>query len=123
MSLRYAITAASLLIASCAAAPTAPPLPAPTCSGAADCNAKWEAAQLFVVKHSDQKIQVATNVLIETYNPTRSTNIAMRITKEPLGDGAFRIVPEIYCGNPFGCNASPSELRRLFTHIIEATTP
>jgi len=39
----------------------------PTCSGEADCKAKWEAAQLWVVHNAGFKIQTATDVLIETY--------------------------------------------------------
>lgn len=76
----------------------------PTCSGTEDCNAKWEAAQLWVVKNSGWKIQTQSNVLIETYNATGSSpRIAVRVTKEPLGDGKYQFIVNVWCDNIFGC--------------------
>ena len=76
----------------------------PTCDGEQDCNAKWEAAQLWVVHNAGFKIQTATNVLIETYNAVGgSSSIAARVTKEPLGGGRYKIVVRTFCDNMFGC--------------------
>ena len=76
---RLAVAVASLacaLIAGCATAPSADMQAKqaeinrtiPVCVDEADCKAKWESAQLWVVHHSGYKIQLATDVLIETYN-------------------------------------------------------
>lgn len=123
--MKRTILAVSLSLAGCMtpSGPEHTSTPAPTCDGEADCKAKWEAAQLFVVKHSDQKIQVATEVLIETYNPTYSTNIAMRVTKEPLGGGRYKIVALAFCANPFGCKIKPSTLEYQFNLEIAEVVP
>ena len=88
----------------------------PVCTGDADCVAKWEAAQLWVVHNAGFKLQTVTSVLLETYAPAYAaagvTNnqddvgrIFAKITKEPLGNGSYRIVPIIAClarFRPFG---------------------
>lgn len=88
----------------------------PVCKGEADCAAKWEAEQLWLVHNAGFKLQTVTNVLLETYAPAYAaagvTNdledvgrIFVKITKEPLGDGSYRIVPIISClarFRPFG---------------------
>lgn len=55
----------------------------PICIDAADCNAKWEAAQLWIVHNAGYKLQTATNVLLQTYNSTdrSSTDIMVQATK------------------------------------------
>ena len=76
----------------------------PVCKGDADCKAKWEAAQLWVVHHAGRKIQTVTDVLIETYGPGRDGNssaIAARVTKEPIGDGSYRVTVTLECANPY----------------------
>jgi hypothetical protein len=116
----------ALLLSACVAFPTDPShttYPAPTCEGEADCKIKWEAAQLFVAKNSDQKIQVATDVLIETFNPTYSTNIAMRVMKEPLGGGRYKLVALAFCNNWFGCNRKPSTVEYQFNLEIAEVMP
>lgn len=88
----------------------------PVCTGEADCAVKWEAAQLWAVHNAGFKLQTITNVLLETYAPAYAaagvTNdledvgrIFVKITKEPLGNGSYRIVPIISClarFRPFG---------------------
>ncbi|HEX3529699.1 MAG TPA: hypothetical protein VH988_21790 [Thermoanaerobaculia bacterium] len=88
----------------------------PVCTGDADCVAKWEAAQLWVVHNAGFKLQTVTNVLLETYapayasagitnNPDDVGRIFAKITKEPIGNGSYRIVPIIAClarFRPFG---------------------
>lgn len=96
----------------------------PICSGNEDCQAKWEAAQLFVVKHAGYKIQIASSVLIETYNPTSaSTSLAMRVTKEPLGGGQYKIIARVWCDNPLGCVSDPINVVLAFNHIISQARP
>lgn len=96
----------------------------PICEGEADCTAKWEAAQLYVVKTAGFKIQVVTNVLIETYNSTgSSTDLAMRVTKEPLGGGRYKLVATAQCANLFGCTPSPSYAVSIFNSTVSSATP
>lgn len=96
----------------------------PTCTGAEDCNAKWEAAQLWVVHHAAYKIQTATNVLIETYNPASSSpSIAARVTKEPMGGGKYRLLVKVWCDNMFGCIPDPYASALDFNKVVGAATP
>lgn len=72
----------------------------PICTGPADCAAKWEAAQYFIIKTSPMNMQTVTNVLIQTYpSPKNSIRLAMSVTKEPLGNGKYRILVNAYCDN------------------------
>jgi hypothetical protein len=96
----------------------------PTCAGAEDCNAKWEAAQLWVVHNAAFKIQTQSNVLIETYNATGgTTNIAVRVTKEPIGGGKYQFLVRVWCDNIFGCQPNSWDAALDFNQKISAATP
>jgi hypothetical protein len=59
------------------------------CNGSAACEKAFALAQIFVNDHSDMKIQVATNTIVETYNPTDPGKVGMKVVKLPLsGDTA-----------------------------------
>lgn len=96
----------------------------PICIGETDCKAKWEAAQLWIVHNAGYKIQSATSVLIETYNPTQyDTNLAARVTKEPLGGGKYRLVIAVWCNNMFGCTPNALDTALDFNKKISAVMP
>ena len=96
----------------------------PTCSGTAGCNAKWEAAQLWVVHNAGWKIQTQSSVLIETYNAVNSsTNIAVRVTKEPLGGGRYQFLVKVWCDNIFGCHPDSWDAALNFNREIGRVTP
>lgn len=70
----------------------------------------WQKAQLWVAKNSGWKIQLSNDVIIQTFGPGDSTNVAYTITKEPLSQDTYKIVMEASCGNMFGCvPKSPTE--------------
>lgn len=75
---------------------------APTCSGADDCGKKWEAAQLWLAKHTHNKISLVTPVIIQT-TESDSTALAAQVTKEPVDSATYRIVFKGWCHNMFGC--------------------
>lgn len=96
----------------------------PICSNQDECNAKWDAAQLWVVKNAGWKIQNQSSVLIETYNPSQnSPALAVRATKEPLGGGKFKIVVKTWCANMFGCTPDALDAALNFNKEISATKP
>jgi hypothetical protein len=96
----------------------------PICEGEADCKAKWEAAQLWVVHHAGFKIQTATDVLIETYNPGPSdATVAVRVTKEPLGGGKYKMLVFVWCNNIFGCVPNGWDAALNFNREIGAVKP
>ncbi len=120
---------AMLVLSACAAGPSPQTVAQfrstiPTCSGEADCKAKWEAAQLWIVHNAGFKIQTATDVLIETYNPTGSSpSLAARVTKEPLGGGQYKIVVYVWCANMFGCVPDGWQAAINFNQVVAAARP
>lgn len=96
----------------------------PVCVGERDCAAKWDAAQLWVVRNAGFKIQTANNVLIQTFNPTNhSIYLAATITKEPQGGGRYRILAQFGCANMFGCKPDPAQAIVDFNRYVNAATP
>lgn len=96
----------------------------PTCTGVDDCNAKWDAAQLWIVHNAGWKIQTQSNVLIETYNPVESSpRIAVRVTKEPIGGGKYMLVVKVWCNNVFGCQPDAWDAAIDFNRHIASVTP
>lgn len=54
----------------------------------------WARAQLFINKYASMKIQVATEVVVETYNPTEAGKFAYSASKTPSGEN---VLIEIRC--------------------------
>ena len=88
-----------------------------TCAAGPDCDAKWEAAQVWIVTHAGFKLQTATAVTLQTFGPStaveQSTSLAVTMIREPDGPGRYRIRGEMTCGNPFGC--TPDRATRCWT--------
>jgi hypothetical protein len=95
----------------------------PNCTTVKECNAKWEAAQIWIVKNAGYKIQTVTNVLIETYNPTRSSvELAAQVIKEPLGNGNYQFILKVWCSNMFGCHPNPLDATLSFHRALNTVT-
>lgn len=91
----------------------------PTCSSDKECLNKWEAAQFWVSNNSGYKIQTATSAIIETYNATGgSVALAMKVLKEPLGNGQYRMVMSARCDNMFGCQVEPLQAIQNFNDYV-----
>jgi hypothetical protein len=73
----------------------------PTCDALVDCASKWQAAQLWIVQNAQFKLQIATDVVLETYSPWKGhPGLAARVTKQPLGGTKYQLVLELWCVNP-----------------------
>jgi len=62
----------------------------------------WGRAQSFISQYSDMKIQIATNNVIQTYNPSDSSiNIGYSVSNAPMGDNVIVTVKclNTYIGN------------------------
>ena len=55
------------------------------------CGKAFALAQIYVAQNADQKIQVVTDTIIQTYNPTEPGKVGMSIVKTP-GKGAQEVV-------------------------------
>lgn len=62
-----------------------------TCADKTMCTKVFALAQIYTARNSDQKIQVATDTIIETYNPTENGKIGISIVKTP-GRGTIETV-------------------------------
>lgn len=64
---------------------------------AEQCERDFAQAQVYLLKHADMRIQVATPTLIETYNATSEGSLQMRLLRAPIADGRWEIVLTVHC--------------------------
>ena len=70
----------------------------PTCTEGADCVTKWEAARSWVVSTASYAIRVSNEDRIETYNADSTrAGTAVQVTREPIGEGQYRLIVNIDC--------------------------
>lgn len=110
--LHRALLISSLLLAcsGCATAPEMSPaelaeLRQPVrCQSKSECDLFWQRAQAWVVRNSGYRIQIANDVLIQTFGPFGSkTELAFVLVKEPASTGGSTISITASCDNIFGC--------------------
>lgn len=68
-----------------------------SCAGERECKKIFQLTQVFISEHSDMKIQVSTDTIIETYNPTETNKVGIKATKYPSKGDSERIVLDVYC--------------------------
>jgi len=96
----------------------------PECVSGQDCDAKWEAARHWVYNHAGFNVQTADSQMIDTYRGGEQDERPVdRVTKEPLGDGRFKIVIAISCTNFFGCVPNKWNEMLAFNQSIGAIRP
>jgi hypothetical protein len=101
----------------------------PVCMEGPDCRTQWDAAQRWILQNLQWRIQNANDIYIETFGPAGyDTATAMRIIKEPIGGGKFRIEANVRCGNMIGCfpdlaDALLSFNRYVTSFALDARTP
>lgn len=84
-----------------------------------NCTTAWQRSQLWLVKHSRWKIQTATDVLLQTYNPPdQDTSYGFTVTREPVGDGRFTIRMALQCANFIRCDPARSDVLAAFNHYV-----
>lgn len=92
---------------------------APTCSTEKECTTKWDAAQYWVSTNAGYKIQTASTAVIETYNASRgSRELAMKVLKEPLGEGKYALKITATCNSAIGCKRRPEWVMQEFNDYI-----
>jgi hypothetical protein len=84
------------------------------------CKPEWERAQLWLAKHSSMKVQIATDVMLETYNSTGYDPVySFTVTKEPAGGGRYRIAARLTCGNPLGCDPNAGDIQDAYLYYVK----
>ena len=100
---------------------SAPPLVTPplVCIGEEQCKLYWERAQVWVAQNSSWKIQVATSVLIQTYNAADGSSYNhYSLMREPLESGTEVITMTTGCDNIFGCAVRADVARRSLYEFV-----
>lgn len=83
------------------------------------CGVMWERAQVWLATHARYKIQIATDALLETYNPIdHDPDYGFSVVKEPAPSGAHWIVMTTTCGNWFGCSPRAADVIRAFYYYV-----
>lgn len=85
------------------------------------CVIEWQRAQLWIDRHSKMKIQTATDVIVQTFNPSSSGGPAYGFTaqKTPLGSLRYRITVEPQCVKALiGCTETPEDLAAAFYYFV-----
>jgi|LSQX01.3.fsa_nt_gb hypothetical protein len=88
-----------------------------------DSTQEWERAQVWLARHSQWKIQIATNALLQTYNPPSNHYIpsySFMITKEPYGTNQNIIKIAMQCSNMFGGDPKPEDIEKAFYYYVES---
>jgi hypothetical protein len=67
------------------------------CADKLMCSKVFALSQIYVTKHSDQKIQIATDTIIETYNPTDPGKIGISVIKTPRQGTAEVVALSVSC--------------------------
>lgn len=95
----------------------------PTCSAGPDCQAKWQAARIWVTGTASYGIRVANEDRIETYDADSTrAGTAMQVIREPLGGDRYRILVNIDCFAISGC-LPYWETKIEFNRLIGSTRP
>lgn len=68
-----------------------------TCASDAECRKAFALAQIFVSTKTDMKIQLATDTIIETYNPTEAGKMGAKVIKTPGAGQSAEIVLTVTC--------------------------
>jgi hypothetical protein len=92
------------------------------CEGREQCDRWWRTAQVWVVRNAGYKVQIATDAIIETYNPTRHGNgWAFQVTRSPEADGRELIEAKAICGTPAACTPAYESVVADFKRAVSGT--
>lgn len=69
------------------------------CNNASECKLMWERGIYYVANNSKWRVVAETSNLIETERPYKNYYaLAYSITREPMGEGRYRIATAAWCG-------------------------
>lgn len=104
-------------------------IPAPVECDVASCPERWQRAQAWIARHSRWKIRAATDVMIETFNPTgddvERATYGFQALRYPVEAGRYRISLKAICGSPsplIRCDPKSADVERAFYHFVATGT-
>lgn len=92
------------------------------CVGEKNCKKYFQLTQLFINNNSDMKIQVATDTIVETYNPTDLYKVGMKASKYPGKDDSEKIIIDVICkseANDALCIQKETVIYEKFRSFVE----
>ena len=90
-----------------------------TCTNKAECDAWWARAQVWVINHSEYKLQTVTDSIIQTDGPSGGKRaLAYQITKTPSNEGTATIGFAAHCDNMLGCEPNPWKAGADFKQFV-----
>jgi len=98
-----------------------------TCQTKTECQKAFSLTQVFISDNADMKIQVATETIIETYNPTEMMKIGMKAVKIPRKGDSAEIIVTVTCrdeGNQSAgevCNTKLLTIYRSYPTFVRST--
>ena len=95
-----------------------------TCRDKSSCAKMFSLGQIFITQHADQKIQVATDTVMQTYNPTENGKIAASMIKLPGSGSNEKITLTLSCkteGKEIAtiCREVQTRIYHAFRQVIE----
>jgi hypothetical protein len=91
----------------------------PACQNEQQCEKMWAAARNWVINNCGMKIQNITDGYIETYGST-GTQLACRVTKDPMANGNWQLTVTTGCNNMFGCIPDAWQAALNFNEVVGA---
>lgn len=67
------------------------------CKDKTTCSKMFSLSQIYISTQADQKIQVATDTIIETYNPTEEGKVGAKVVKTPKFGSSEEISIDVQC--------------------------
>ena len=87
------------------------------------CKPEWERAQVWLAKHSNMKIQTATDLMIQTYTSVDGSSfLDYTVVKEPMVAGRYRITVMTHCASMFGCATNEDDTRSILLYYVKTGT-
>lgn len=91
----------------------------PTCQDKQSCELMWAAARRWVLSHSGYKLKHIEQDFIETYSSSNSsTRLSVRVIKEPILGGGYKIVVSTWCNNIFRCSPNSWDAAIDFNRVV-----
>lgn len=91
------------------------------CKDKQSCSKSFSLAQIYVSENADQKIQVATDTIIETYNPTEDGNASIKVIRTPKSGAHEEISLTVSCKDAMStyCITKRTRIYSGFSPFIE----
>ena len=94
----------------------------PVCTSPKECEVKWAAARSWIIQNAGWKLQHVQPDFMETYNSINSsTRLAVRVVKEPLQNGGYKITATVWCDNWISCYPDKLDALLSFNNTVNGS--